>query len=527
LGVSGGTPPDYFMKYLSVLFLFIFSSKIFCIEISEKKDSYYHFLQGLIYKEEANYLQAIYEFEKTLEFDKDAINVYKELILCYTAIHQEDKAVELAKKLQKISNDINVSIFLGEFYTIINDTQNAIINYKSVLEKDPENIEALLFLINIYYNIAPEESISYLQKYIRINPQSSEAYFQLGLTYIKLNKKDEAKKYLLEAVQKDKNNPAPLLALAQIYEYEKDFLNAIEKYEEYLVYNKDDIELIKHTGILYYIEKMFDKAEKKFLEALKISPDNDPSVYLWLALVYEGKNDWINASKYMEYKIKKSPDISSLLRMSYYYSNLGKIKKSIKILQKALKLQPNNFEINLFLGLGYMDIKKTRDAEKQFLKCIKIKADYPKAYFYLGMIYEQTNRFEKAIPQFKKVIQLEPNDHITLNYLGYSFADRNINLDEAEKLINKALELEPENPAYIDSLAWVYYRKGDLNKAREFLEKIKDKIKDSVIFEHLGDVERDLNNINKSIEYYKKSIELDEKNKKVKQKLNELIKKIK
>jgi Flp pilus assembly protein TadD len=83
----------------------------------------------------------------------------------------------------------------------------------------------------------------------------------------------------------------------------------------------------------------------------------------------------------------------------------------------------------------------------------------------------------------------KPENASALNYLGYMLADRNIRLPEAQQMVSKALELDPENAAYLDSLGWVYYRQGKLEEAETYLLRAIEKYsKDATVHDHLGDV---------------------------------------
>ena len=90
--------------------------------------------------------------------------------------------------------------------------------------------------------------------------------------------------------------------------------------------------------------------------------------------------------------------------------------------------------------------------------------------------------------ELRKTIAAKPDFAAAYNALGYSFADRNINLDEAVKLIQKALVLSPNDHYMLDSLGWAYYRKGQLDKAIQYLEKAYQTSQDPEIAAHLGEV---------------------------------------
>jgi tetratricopeptide (TPR) repeat protein len=120
--------------------------------------------------------------------------------------------------------------------------------------------------------------------------------------------------------------------------------------------------------------------------------------------------------------------------------------------------------------------------------------------------------FEKMIAQMNEVLRLEPNHADAMNYLGYSYADRGIHLDEALKLVLKAMSLKPNMGYITDSLGWVYFKLGQYEKASVELEKANQLTpNDPVITEHLADSYFHLRRTEKAIELYEKALKLDPK----------------
>ena len=106
-----------------------------------------------------------------------------------------------------------------------------------------------------------------------------------------------------------------------------------------------------------------------------------------------------------------------------------------------------------------------------------------------GAMFEKIKNFDAAESAFRSVLKDDPDNAGALNYLGYMLADRNVRLEEANKLISRAVELDPQNGAYLDSLGWVFYRQNQLDKAADQLRRALEKIgKDPTVHDHLGDV---------------------------------------
>jgi Tfp pilus assembly protein PilF len=140
--------------------------------------------------------------------------------------------------------------------------------------------------------------------------------------------------------------------------------------------------------------------------------------------------------------------------------------------------------------------------------------------FDLASSYERGGQFDKAIELFRRILKILPQSAMTLNYLGYMFADKNINLQESLEMIEKAVKLEPENGAYLDSYGWILYRLGKYKEAEEQLKKALDIIKDdSLIHEHLGDAYKAQGKLQEADQQWRKALELDPNNQEIKEKL--------
>ncbi len=131
-------------------------------------------------------------------------------------------------------------------------------------------------------------------------------------------------------------------------------------------------------------------------------------------------------------------------------------------------------------------------AEESINKAIELSSkpeDKDYAWFVAGSIYERQKKYDKAEEAFHKVLADDPKDAMTLNYLGYMLADRGTRLDEALGYIRRAVALDPQNGAYLDSLGWVYYKMGNYELAEENLRRASERMGDDpTIHDHLGEL---------------------------------------
>jgi tetratricopeptide (TPR) repeat protein len=114
-----------------------------------------------------------------------------------------------------------------------------------------------------------------------------------------------------------------------------------------------------------------------------------------------------------------------------------------------------------------------------------------------------------AIDELKVNLTIDRDHAPSLNALGYFYAERNVNLEEAERLVRRALLQEPDNGAFLDSLGWVYFKQGRLRDAVEKLTEAAEKEPDPVIFEHVGDALKEMGQTEQARQWWRKALELD------------------
>jgi tetratricopeptide (TPR) repeat protein len=154
-------------------------------------------------------------------------------------------------------------------------------------------------------------------------------------------------------------------------------------------------------------------------------------------------------------------------------------------------------------------LQKALDTLKKGLDQNEGNADL---HLQLGALYDKLGDFDKMVAQMKEALRLNPDSADALNYLGYSYADRGIHLEEALLLIQNAMTLKPNTGYITDSLGWVYFKLGDYSRAVIELEKANLLTPgDPVITEHLADGYFKLNRIEKAMEFYEKALKLDPK----------------
>jgi tetratricopeptide (TPR) repeat protein len=207
-----------------------------------------------------------------------------------------------------------------------------------------------------------------------------------------------------------------------------------------------------------------------------------------------------------------------------FLSSLRDNERAVQVLQEARRHFPTAPQITYLLAVALREAKHTQEAVTMFEEAWhEGEAEGQEVingrfFFEYGAAAERAGLYDKAAELFKKSIDLDPADASeACNYLGFMWADQNTHLDEAEDFIKRALATDPENGAYLDSLGWLHYRRGNYEQAlAELLNAAQTlKIGDATVFEHIGDTYSMLNEMPKALEYWQKSLALDQTNKKL------------
>jgi tetratricopeptide (TPR) repeat protein len=146
----------------------------------------------------------------------------------------------------------------------------------------------------------------------------------------------------------------------------------------------------------------------------------------------------------------------------------------------------------VFLGLQILQaLERWQDVERETASAIERIGEERDLLFIRAAALERLGQVEESEELFRRLVDDEPADANAANYLGYMWADREVHLDEALELIARAVALDPENSAYLDSLGWVHYRLGDFEQAEHWLRRAADlggDVGDGTIYCHLGEV---------------------------------------
>jgi tetratricopeptide (TPR) repeat protein len=227
--------------------------------------------------------------------------------------------------------------------------------------------------------------------------------------------------------------------------------------------------------------------------ALYLAP-NHPLALLSLADLYESVKKPAMAIRIYERVPANSPlKRNAQIQLATNLDAADRSDEAIKILKTVTTEDPRDLEAVMALGNIERGRKKFADCAQTYsLGIDALPPNNDKAnsvyYYYRGICEERSKQWSKAEADMRKALELQPEQPHVLNYLGYSWIDQGINLDEGMKMIKRAVEQRPDDGYIVDSLGWAYYRIGNYEDAVKHLERAIDlKPEDPTINDHLGD----------------------------------------
>ncbi|MES2661986.1 MAG: tetratricopeptide repeat protein [Pseudomonadota bacterium] len=298
----------------------------------------------------------------------------------------------------------------------------------------------------------------------------------------------KAAKVLKKAIKKHPDHQKLNLLYARYLVEQGDFSGAQEHLEAFVKYHPEDADLLMTVGIFAFENNMFDRARIYFNRVIESGEQVDQA-YLYLGHMAQREKKNKEAIHYYS-KITGDPiKVAADAEIANLYVESGNIALARQTLQKAAEKNPNRqAEYVLAESDILISSEQYQEAVNVLTAAINKKPGQPMLLYARAMVTEELDQLELMEKDLKEILKQTPDNAAALNALGYAWVDRNIKLPEAIAFIEKAHQLEPKDPAIMDSLGWAYYRAGKLNYASRLLEQSLAIAQDDEIAAHLGEV---------------------------------------
>ena len=270
---------------------------------------------------------------------------------------------------------------------------------------------------------------------------------------------------------------------------DKRYDEARQQYQAMLAASPGNTEVIYAVGLLAFQLKDYPVAEENMKRLLGMGYRDGNGVRYLLGQMAEEQKHWPEAIKWYESIADGDHLLPARMRAAGAIAKQGKLDEARGYLRKVAADHPED-QVQLLVAEAQLlrDANRHRDAFDMLDQALAKEPEQPELLYDLALTAEKLERFDLLESHLRKLIAVKPDHAHAYNALGYSLADRNTRLPEARKLIEKALELSPEDYFILDSLGWVQFREGDLKGAARTLRRAYAGRPDAEIGAHLGEV---------------------------------------
>src|SRR5262245_12625808 len=299
----------------------------------------------------------------------------------------------------------------------------------------------------------------------------------------------EAGKRLAEFVAKYPQAREARLSYARLLVLDKRYGEARKQFEAVAGANPANPDVIYAVGLLAYQLKDYGAAEDYMKRVLGLGYRDPEGVRYLLGQIAEDQKQWPRAIEWYESIQSGDHVMPARMRTANAIAKQGKLDEARAYLKRVAVDNPED-EVQLTVAEAQLlrDANRHSDAFKLLDDALGKQPEQPELIYDLALTAEKMQRFDLLESHLRNLIRIKPDHAHAYNALGYSFAERNTRLPEARKLIEKALEIAPEDYFIIDSMGWVLYREGDLKGAARELRRAYSGRPDAEIGAHLGEV---------------------------------------
>jgi tetratricopeptide (TPR) repeat protein len=465
-----------------------------------------HLLLGRLYKVNNDLQRAESEFKTAVALQPDSEDAITALALLYTEENDYTRAAQVLGSVPDSARSAKLYSVLGYTYEQQKDYKKAIEAYRKATELDHDNLDAIRGLAqNLLNDGQTDAALEQYQIVADANPEDAQSYLRIADIYRREGKFDLALENLKKAQAMVQDLMEVQYSFAEIYQAQGRYDEAAQTLQELLKktekadnnYTSSEKSnrsvFLERLGTVYRENNNNQQAIDTFRRMLTLGDDAAERGYQQVIDTYREAKQWQQATDAAKEATQKLPNNRSL-KMVYLsqLADMGQADQALAQVKAMLTGKPDDREVYITLAQMNRRLKRWPDAYAALDQAARLSThDDDKEYveFLRGSTYEGQKNYDQAEEVFRKILATDPQNAAVLNYLGYMLADHGAKLDEALVMVKKAVELEPANGAYLDSLGWAYFKLGQYNLAETDLRKaVERNSTDATVHDHLGEL---------------------------------------
>ncbi len=484
-----------------------------------------HLLLGQLYTLKHDSADAKSQFEEARRINPDSEDVVLNLARLYSEQGNLSQAVSVLQSVPADERTPKINLALGASYDQTKHPKQAILAYQSVLDAQPDNLDAQRGLAeDLLSQNQADAALKIFQGISTQDPEDVRSFLRIAELERTRGHFNKAQAALQKAKALDPDSVEVHYNEAMIDEAQGHLNQAAALLQQL-------VDMTRHANEKYTADEKNNRAI--FLDRLAtVYRDQNKTqqaidVYkemFWLGGVdaergYQGEVDAYRDAKMMpqataaaEQAVLALPkDVNLQLTLASQMADTGRAKEGVALAKSQLNGTKQDRVVWLTLAQIYTRLHRWKDASSAIDQAAKLgstKQDMALIYFLRGALQERQKHIDAAEQEFRQALSVDPDNALTLNYLGYMLADHNMKLDEALQMVQHAVKLDPENGAYLDSLGWVRYKMGQYAIAEQVLQKAVTLIPtDPTVHDHLGEVYATTGHLHEAVAQWESSLQ--------------------
>ncbi len=477
------------------------------------------FLDGSILEMQQRYREAIASYEHAIALDSSAGPAYFAIAKCYSKLHLGDSALTYARRAVRIdSNRADVRKMLASLLLSEGRFMPALEQFEGVLRLTPNDVEARYLAAQLWQRVDSDRAIVHME-YIRQNfPEDPDLLLTLGEIYLNRKRFDDAAGVFRQLIRVDNGSSDIYRILEQALLRGERYDDALRLVEDLRGQQRGDSlasELLRNQlGNALDMLTNNDAGPSFRAYAGQLaevgSDGGDHRSLLLGGLVRMELADTLAADSLVERaladSLARSDDWSRAART---YLGLGRNDAAIRLLTPSYARFASDSEVPFLLGLAHWGAGMESSAEQYIRRSLSLNDDNAWAWSALAQIYDHSGRYKAGDAAYQRAIDLAPQDPMHLNNYAFALADRSARLDTALALAERALDAEPENEIFLDTVGWIYFKLKDYERALHYIRRSVDiGGADADVIEHLGDVYSALGQKKLALDEYRRALKL-------------------
>ena len=364
----------------------------------------------------------------------------------------------------------------------------------SVMEKLVESRQDNPYALFAYAHLAMRQArfelaLESLDKSLKVKPDWGSAVILRSRILAMQGARGEALSYLENVLKGNMSEDIQVgLTYARMLTESRQLEKALEQFKRLADLDKRDVEINYYAGVLALQLQKLDTAEKYLQKVLKLGGRLQETNY-YLGQVAEQRKDYDAAINRYSFVRHGEFYFNAQLRVVSVLADQKKFDRSIEHLQ-TIRVNSSKQRLQLILLEGDLlrESKRYAQAKEFYTKVLDTMPNETSVRYARALVAEKLGEIDLLESDLQTILKQEPSNAQVLNALGYTLADRTDRYDEALKYIQRAIEIEPDDAAVVDSLGWVYYRLGNFEQSIKHLRRANELSKDPEIAAHLGEV---------------------------------------